>query len=676
MISNLLRNNRDLALVGCMILILVVLFAPIPAVLLDLSILINFGLALTILLLTFYVSKPVDFSTFPSLLLIATLFRLALNVATTRLILSEGYGGEVISSIGTFAVAGNYIVGFVVFLILVIVQFAVITSGAQRVSEVAARFTLDSMPGQQMSIDADLNMGLIDQDEAVRRRKELEREAAFYGSMDGASKFVKGDAIAGVIIVLINIIAGWTIGVTQMGMNWSQSLQHFTLLTIGDGIAAQVPALIIAIATGIIVTRSSADKELSTEVFRQLFSVPRIPLIVAAMLVLLMLLPGMPKWPIVLVAAGGCLVWLQARRRARSLAQDLRSENVPGPEALALPPSASVLEVCLGPSLSAAWKDQQVVVLDRISSLRKAHEETTGAALPPVRLVDAGLAPNGYEIRVFGTAYAAGEIRPDQLLAIRSDETSARIPGTETLDPAFGLPATWIEPGRSEEARAARYTLVDPVTVLMTHLAELIRSEAATLLTRAHVMQILEGVRSRQPGLVEELLPSLLSVADVQRILQNLLSENVSIRNTDMIIEYLADLARQEKDAGNLTELVRQRMSYAICNKLRERHPDLAVLSLDPVIENQILASLAARPGAGSLGVEPRLAERLLRQLGQLSGRMHLEGRSPVLLCSPEIRRPMRTLTRRSIPKLAVLSVNEIPMNIDLRSYDIVTLEA
>jgi flagellar biosynthesis protein FlhA len=676
MIARFLRNNKDLALVACMLLILIVLFAPIPAFVLDLSILLNFGLALTILLLTFYVSKPTDFSTFPSLLLIATLFRLALNVATTRLILSEGYGGEVIGSIGTFAVAGNYIVGFVVFLILVIVQFAVVTSGAQRVSEVAARFTLDSMPGQQMSIDADLNMGLIDPAEAVRRREELEREAAFYGSMDGASKFVKGDAIAGVIILLINIIAGWVIGVTQMGMNWSQSLQHFTLLTIGDGIAAQLPALIIAIATGIIVTRSSADKELTTEVFRQLFSVPRIPLVVALMLVLLMLLPGMPKWPIVLIAGFGLLVWYAGRRRDGETPADSVTGEGEGSERMAAA-AAPALEIALGAVLFSAWKDQQALILDRITSLRKVHEETTGAAIPPVRLVDArGLAPTAYEIRVFGTAYAGGDINPGQTLAIRSDETSARIAGTETLDPAFGLPATWIDAGQSEEARAARYTLVDPVTVLVTHLAELIRAEAATLMTRSHVVQLLEDVRQRQPGLVEELLPSVLSVADIQRILQNLLAEGVSIRNVDLIIEYLADLARSEKDTGELTELVRQRMSYAICNQLRERHRDLAVLSLDPVIENQIMASLATRSGPGSLGVEPRLAEKLLRQLGQLSGRMHLEGRAPVLLCSPEIRRPMRTLTRRSIPKLSILSVNEIPMNIDLRSYDIVTFDA
>src|SRR4051812_44821579 len=316
MINRILRNNKDLALVTAMILILVILFSPIPPAMLDLAIISNFGLGLTILLLTFYVGKPVEFSTFPSLLLVATLYRLSLNVAATRLILTGGSAGDVIASIGTFAVQGNFVIGLVVFLILVVVQYIVVTSGAQRVSEVAARFTLDSMPGQQMSIDADLNMGLIDQKEAIRRREELEKEASFYGAMDGASKFVKGDAIAGIIILLIDIIAGWVVGVMQMGMEWSEALQRFTLLTIGDGIATQLPALIISIATGIIVTRSSSDEDLSTAVLRQLGSVPRIPLIVALALVALLLLPGMPKWPILVIAAIALTAWWQIRRNA------------------------------------------------------------------------------------------------------------------------------------------------------------------------------------------------------------------------------------------------------------------------------------------------------------------------------------------------------------------------
>lgn len=667
-------KNRDLALVACMILILVVLFAPVPPMVLDLSILLNFGLALTILLLTFYVARPIDFSTFPSLLLIATLFRLALNVATTRLILSEGYAGEVIGSIGHFAVAGNFIVGLVVFLILVIVQFVVVTSGAQRVSEVAARFTLDSMPGQQMSIDADLNMGLIDQDEAVRRRDELEREAAFYGSMDGASKFVKGDAIAGVLILIINIVAGWAIGVTQMGMSWSQALQHFTLLTIGDGIAAQLPALIIAVATGIIVTRSSADKELSAEVFRQLFSVPRIPLIVMAMLVLLMLLPGMPKWPIVICLVAMVAAWLALRRASER--DSAAAEAVAG-DAAAMPGTQAPIEIALGRDLAEAWKQKESLLLDRIATLRQTQSQSAGIAFPAVSFTDGrALPPQGYEIRFFGTAYGFGDIYPGRILAVRSQESAAPLPGIETRDPAFGLPAVWTDEAGSEAARDAGYTVVDAETVLVTHLSELVRTEAGTLLSRSAMLEILEDVRARQPGLVEELVPNVMSVSDVQRVLQNLLAEAVPLRNIDLIIEYLADIARHEKDPGELSEQLRQKLSYAICNQLRDRHRDLAVLSLDPRVENQILASVAAGAGRGGLGVEPRLAEKLLRQLGTLSGRMHMEGRVPVLLCGPDVRRPIRSLTRRTLPRLAVLSVNEIPMNIDLRSYDIVSLEA
>lgn len=671
----LFGKNKDLALVCCMIMILVVLFAPVPPVALDLAILLNFGLALTILLLTFYVEKPIDFSTFPSLLLIATLFRLAINVAATRLILSNGYAGEVIDAVGHFAVSGNFIVGLVVFLILVIVQFVVVTSGAQRVSEVAARFTLDSMPGQQMSIDADLNMGLIDQDEAVRRRDELEREAAFYGSMDGASKFVKGDAIAGVLILLINIIAGWAIGVTQMGMNWAEALQRFTLLTIGDGIAAQLPALVIAVATGIIVTRSSADRQLSVEVFHQLFSVPRIPLLVMGMLILLMMMPGMPKWPIVICLVAMMGLWLFLRRRAEreeAASAGSQDSSVSGTSSVPAP-----IEIALGRDLAESWLGKEALLLDRIATLRQSHEQSVGIAFPAVSFVDGkSLSGQAYEIRFFGTAYGTGDIYPGQILAVRSRDTDTALPGIETQDPAFGLAAVWTDAANEETARESGYTVVDAETVLITHLSELVRTEAGTLLSRSVVLQILEEVRARQPGLVEELVPNVMSVSDIQRVLQNLLAEAVPLRNIDLIIEYLADIARHEKDAGELTEQLRQKLSYAICNQLRDRNRDLAVLSLDPRVENQILSSVTSGNGRGGLGVEPRLAEKLLRQLGTLSGKMHMDGRTPVLLCGPEVRRPIRSLTKRTLPRLAVLSVNEIPMNIDLRSYDIVSLEA
>ncbi len=669
----LMRNGKELSLIAGVVLILVVLFSPIPPFALDLAILINFSLSLTILLLTLHVAKPVEFSTFPSLLLISTLLRLSINIAATRLILNNGYAGEVIGSIGTFAVGGNFVVGLVVFFILVVVQYVVVTSGAQRVSEVAARFTLDSMPGQQMSIDADLNMGLIDQKEAIRRRAALEKEGAFYGAMDGASKFVKGDAIAGVIILLIDIFAGWIIGVAQMGMPWDEALQHFTLLTIGDGIATQLPALIISTATGIIVTRSSADRELSTEMFQQLSSNPRIPLIVAGMLTALLFLPGMPKWPILLAAGLAYLAWRQMRRRGREAADEATATT----DAAASVGSA-VVTVAFGRALAEAWRPEKMRILDRIAALRDAQERSLGVAFPAVSFVDGPeLGASAYEIRLFGSRYGAGEIVIDKMLAIAAQTGQARrrLPGPETTDPAFGLPAVWIEDAATEDARTAGYTIVDPLTVFTTHLSEIMRREAATMLNRAAIVSLLEDVRQRQPGLVEELTPSPLTLSDLQRVLQNLLAENVSIGAIDLIVEHLVDLARTEKDLGALTELLRQRMNYSLCNKLRDRHRDLAVLSLDPRLENQIQASLASSPKRDSLAIDPRLAERLLRQLGIHTTEMLQNGREPVLLCGADIRRPLRALTRRSIPRLAILSVSEIPMNIELSSHAIVRLE-
>jgi flagellar biosynthesis protein FlhA len=675
MLSGMIDRNKDLALVFGMVVILVILFAPIPAPVLDLAIISNFGLGLTILLLTFYVGKPVEFSTFPSLLLVATLYRLSLNVAATRLILTGADAGDVIGSIGAFAVQGNFVIGLVVFVILVVVQYVVVTSGAQRVSEVAARFTLDSMPGQQMSIDADLNMGMIDQKEAVRRREELAKEASFYGAMDGASKFVKGDAIAGVIILLINIIAGWIIGMVQMGMDWRQALEHFTLLTIGDGIATQLPALIISIATGIIVTRSSADRELSTEVFRQLGSVPRIPLIVAAVLFVLLLLPGMPKWPIVLIGAASLFAWYRSRRSsaARNLAGEVAEAEADHAAAGPAPP----LEIGLGSELASAWKGEEAAMSERIAGLRRAHEQDYGIGFPAVRIADGdGLGSHEYEIRIFGARFGLAEIHPDRMLAIREEGADQRLEGIETRDPAFGLPAVWIDSAAAAEARQAGVKVIDPVTVLITHFADIVQSEVATLVTRAVVVRLLEEARERQPGLVEELVPNGLSVSDVQRVLQNLLAEGVSIANFDLILEHLADLARTQKEPGELTEQVRQRLSYSICHQLRGRHQDLAVLSLDPRLENQIATNLSQAGPNNMLIVEPRTADQLIRKLSAQSDAMYREGRAPVLLCGGEVRRHIKAFTRRSIPKLAVLSINEIPMRISLRSYDVVRVEA
>ncbi len=670
MFGRFFRNNSDLALVGAVIGILAILFAPIPTGLLDFLIVVNIAFALTILMLTFYVAKPVEFSTFPSLLLVATLFRLALNVAATRLILTDGFAGDVIGSVGSFAIQGNYVIGLVVFFILIVVQYVVVTAGAQRVSEVAARFTLDAVPGQQMSIDADLNMGLIDQDEAKRRRKELEREASFYGAMDGASKFVKGDAIAGIVIVLINIIAGWIIGVAQRGLDWSQALQQYTLLTIGDGIVTQVPALLISVATGIIVTRSSSDRQLSTEVFSQLASIPKIPLIVMAALFLLMLMPGMPKWPIAILLLIFAAAWFSMRARRRTEASVKAGDAAAEIDANQSP---STIAVSLGSELAEAWATLKPVIADRISALRQQNLETSGLVVPPVTIQDGKMLGSfDYEIGLFGSGVASSTIRPEMTLAIRPTEAQVDIRGIDARDPAFGLPAVWIEEGQRDAARAAGYTLVDPVTVLMTHLGEVVRTEAPMLLSRNEVVRMLDGARGRQPGLIEELIPNILSVSDVQRVLQNLLAEEVSIRNIDLICEILVDVARQTRDHGELSELLRQKLSIVICNDLRGRNEQLAVLSLDPRIEAQITESIGQSEGKGPLVIEPRLAEALMRKVGPLVDAMIKEGLAPVLLCGPMIRKQLRTFLRRTAPRLAVISVNEVPQSINLRSFQVV----
>lgn len=671
--KGLFGRNQDLVLVVAVLSILLVLFAPIPPVLLDLLIILNFAFGLTILLLTLYVEKPVAFSTFPSLLLVATLYRLALNVAATRLILTEAHAGEVISAIGSFAVQGSFVVGLVVFFILVIVQYVVVTSGAQRVSEVAARFVLDSVPGQQMSIDADLNMGLIDQNEAKARRKTLEKEAAFYGSMDGASKFVKGDAVAGVIILLINIIAGWIIGVAQMGMDWLTALQTFSLLTIGDGIVTQIPALIVSTATGLIVTRSSADRHLSTEILAQLTSVPKIPLLVMGALALLLLMPGMPKWPIAVLALLSLGAWLVMRRRKT---EDLTEGALEPARPEVANDGNAPIEVMLGRTLSDAWRSMKPILTERIATLRAQEEKATGLVLPGVSFQDgAAIGDLEYEIVLQGARHGKGVLYPDRTLAIRSSGSTSPIDGVEARDPAFGLPGVWIDDSAREAAQEAGCTLVDPVTVMMTHLGEVVRNALPQLLSRAEVVQMLESVRTRQPGLVEDLIPAILSVSDVQRVLQNLLAENVSIRQTDLIVDALVDVGRYTKDHGELTERVRQKLGYSIFSALRGPHDALSVMSLSPRLETQLLDSVRRSESPDAFVIDPRTAEQLLKKLIPMVDDMISQRLSPVLLCGAELRRHLKSFTRRSAPRLSVVSVSEVPQTIDLRSFGVVQVD-
>ncbi|MGM9514308.1 flagellar biosynthesis protein FlhA [Roseateles sp. DB2] len=665
-----LGRQADVLMVVLVLGVLTVLFAPIPAALLDFLILCNIGFALTLLILTFYMQRPVEFSTFPSLLLIATLFRLSLNVAATRLILTDASAGKVIGAVGSYVVSGNYVIGLIVFLILVVVQYVVVTNGAQRVSEVAARFTLDSMPGQQMSIDADLNMGFIDQEEAQKRRKTLERQAAFYGAMDGASKFVKGDAIAGIIILLINIVGGLVIGMMQRGMGWSEALQTFTLLTVGDGIVTQIPALVISVGTGIIVTRSASDSSLSAEVLKQLSSFPKaLWLVVAAMLALLTL-PGLPALPLLAVASLLALIAFWAGRRGSSGASTSTPAEEKAEEADTPLPKVHPIEVRIGTDLASMAKGDESPLMQRVGALRKQFGPEFGIVLPPVRFVTEGrLGACAYELAIYGVAYGKGELYEERLLAIHPSGDTKHLKGLETREPTYGLPAVWIEPDERERARAARYTLVDAPTVFITHLNETLRQHCAHLVTRAETDRLLNRVREAQPGIVEDLVPTVLGVVDVQKVFQALLKEKVSLLHVEAIVETLADAGRSSKDAGLLTEAVRQRLGGAICQQLMGDAASLTVLTLDPVVEQRLRA--ATHEGKPT---DPRFIEQLLARAVQLSEQMVRSNVLPVLLCAPDLRRHIRQLTERALPHMRILSVAEVPSLIPMKAFGSLSL--
>ena len=676
-------RHTDIALVLLVLGVLVVLFAPIPSSLLDFLILANFSFAFLLLLLTFYMAKPVEFSTFPSLLLVATLFRLSLNVAATRLILSEGDAGRVIGAVGSYVVGGNYVIGFIVFLILIVVQYVVVTNGAQRVSEVAARFTLDSMPGQQMSIDADLNMGFIDQVEAQRRRKLLEKESAFYGAMDGASKFVKGDAIAGILIMLINIIGGLVIGVMQLGLPWDQAIHTYTLLTIGDGIVTQVPALVIAVGTGIIVTRSASDANLSKEVLRQILSFPKTLLLVAAALGGLLLLPGIPALPTVSLLVFVLLVAWAAHRAQQRASQDDAfvaepnesgaGEGNPQEDPYALL-SVEPIEVLLGTAWLPRIGPDGLGLKERMSSFRKQMALDMGLVLPVARFKEhPRLAENRYEIAIDGTVVARGEVKAGCLLAIHPNGDQRAVPGEPTRDPTYGLPALWIDESQRERAQAARFTLVDLPTVLTTHLTDVLKREAAALLTRAETEKLLDRLRKQQAGLVEELVPTVLSVTDIQRVLQALLREKVSIRHLEAILETLADAGRSTKDVAVLTERVRQRLGQSICQSLTPDGQSLQVMTLDAGLESELMHGLRRQEQEG-LPLDPRVTEALLASLVQHCDKMMKSNLLPVLLCSPDLRRHMRLLSERLMPHLRILSMTEVPQTVSLRAYAVVNI--
>lgn len=669
------RGKRDLMLIGLVIGVLIVLFVPIPPMLLDFLLVANISMALLILLVTFFTETPLKFSTFPTILLLATLFRLALNVSATRLILEGADAGRVINAIGEFVVGGNYVVGAVVFLILVVVQYVVVTSGAQRVAEVAARFTLDSMPGKQMSIDADMNMGLIDEHEARRRRALIEKEANFYGAMDGATKFVKGDAIAGIIIILVNIVGGLAIGIAQLGLPWGEAVQRFTLLTIGDGIVTQIPSLVIAVATGVIITRAAADAQLGTEIPRQVLANPKALMIVGVALFLTLLLPGFPKVPVfvVLLTLAG-LIWMSLRATKEAEAESEADDAVGAGQAKAGDEiqqwmRIEPLEIRHGAELSSLFSGADSDFQERVATLRKQIAQDLGFLMPKLQVVPRmELGAKAYEIHFHGNRVGGGELMLDHVLAINPGGSRMKLEGPETRDPAYGLPAQWISKQSRQAARTAGYTIVDPDTVLMTHLGELMKRQSADLLTRAGVERMLQRMREQHGSLIEELVPAVMSYSDIQKVLQHLLREQVSIRNLEAILETLVDAGKTTKAAEDLAERVRERLGGSICQGLRDAQGDLHVLTLAPDFERALLTNARGEQRSSlftEMGQLDAFMKNLTRQVEAMMGR----NLAPVVLCPAPIRRPLRAMLQRSMPYVTVIGLNEIPANQSVRSF-------
>lgn len=676
-----LSESSDLLLAVAVIGILLVLFTPIPTWLLDLLLLTNFAVALLVLLVTFDIDKPLSFSTFPSLLLMTTLFRLALNISATRLILADGDAGQVIAAIGTHVVGGNYVIGFVVFLILVVVQYVVVTSGAQRVAEVAARFTLDSLPGKQMSIDADLNMGIIDQDEAKRRRSQLERESNFYGAMDGASKFVKGDAIAGIVIIAINIIGGLSVGILQKGQSWGDALHHYTLLTVGDGIVTQIPSLIIAVAAGIIITRAATDARLGPELGRQVSAYPKTLVVVAIVTLLLAMMPGLPLVPLLMlflafaVAAGYSFRQLQRKAKGESSSEETQTQADTGSDDIYALMSSDAFELRLSNDLAAQVLAATSTLSLRIDNLRKQFARDYGFALPQLSVhAEKKLLPGTYQVCVQGAVVANGELEFDKLLAINPGGAAATLEGRETKEPTYGLKALWIDQALRNQARMSGYTLVEPDTVLLTHLSELARRYAPDFLTRAETERLVESKRAALGSLVDELIPQVLSYSDIQRVLQLLLREQVPVRNLETILEVLVDAGRTNKSAEDLAERVRERLGAALYERLVDKNGDLNVLTIAPQLEGYMLAASRPREGQQSALLPAQELERFVTTVAREAERQLGDNKQPVLLCAAPLRRVLRAFMSRAVPHMAVLSVNEVGQHARVTSAGMIDL--
>ncbi|NPV28223.1 MAG: flagellar biosynthesis protein FlhA [Firmicutes bacterium] len=669
----------DVAVAVAVILAVVMMIIPVPSGLLSVLLIFNIALSLLILLVSLFTREPLEFSVFPALLLIMTLFRLCLNISTTRLILLQAYAGEVIQKFGGFVIGGNPAVGFIIFLILVVIQFIVITRGAERVSEVAARFTLDAMPGKQMSIDADLNTGLITENEARARRRKIQQEADFYGAMDGASKFVRGDAIAALVIIVINILGGFLVGVVQKGMTFQQALQTYTVLTVGDGLVTQIPALLVSTSAGIIVTRAAAEASFGLDLSRQLLSYPKALGIAGGILVLLALL-GLPPLPILLMSGilGGLAYTLErsfkeARRQEEEKARAQEFEEAKKPEHVISLVQVDPLEIELGYNLIPLVDSKQGGdLLDRIVMIRRQCALELGFIVPPVRLRDnMQLNPNTYVIKVKGVEVGRGDLMLDHLLAL-GPEVQSKLKGVRTQEPTFGLPAVWIQAHQREEAELAGFTVVDPTSVIATHLTEIIKTHAHELLSRQDVQNLLDHVKKSYAAVVNELYPDLLSLGEIQKVLGNLLREKVSIRDLVTILETLADYARVTRDPELLTEYVRQALGRQIVGQYLEDQK-LYVLTLDPEVEQIIKDGIQKTEHGSYLAVDPQKAQQILSRLRSLAQKMIEAGHQPVVLCPPGIRPYFKRLTERVLSGLVVLSFNELQPNIQVESVGMVS---
>jgi flagellar biosynthesis protein FlhA len=673
---------RDIGILVGIIGIVLMLVIPLPTWLLDVLFILNITIALIILLVGMNTQEALQFSIFPALLLITTLFRLALNVSSTRLILSQADAGQVVDTFGSFVAKGNLAVGFVVFLILVVVNFLVITKGSERVAEVGARFTLDAMPGKQMSIDADLNAGLINEQQAKERRQKIEREADFYGAMDGASKFVKGDAIAGIIITLINLIGGIIIGVAMNGDSFPEALDTYAILTIGDGLVSQIPALLISTAAGIIVTRAASEENMSADIMKQMFAYPKLLYIVAGTLVMLSFTPIgiVTTWPMaaLLVYAGYRMdksMKLKQEQEEQQVEEE-QIEEVRSPESVVNLLTVDPIEFEFGYGLIPLADAQQGGdLLDRIIMIRRQLALEIGILVPVIRIRDnIQLKPNEYVIKIKGNTVARGELLLNHYLAMSPGYDDESVVGIETMEPAFGLPALWVDEAMKERAELSGYTVVDPPSVVATHLTETIKKHAHELLGRQETKTLIEHLKTTNPALVEELIPNVLSIGDVQKVLIRLLKEKISIRDLVTIFEALADYGTYTKDPDILTEYVRQALARQITQQYSPGKDSMKVITIGPVLERRITEAVQQTEQGTYLALDPMTTQQIYQRLSDQVKRVLENGYQPIILASPSIRMYVRQIVDRTMPDVPVLSYNELEPSVEIQSVGVVNL--